>query len=159
MLTARPISCSSLNIELLIACFCNHDHLTSIKLSSGARTGRNTNFIFGQHMDISFCTLFDLCAERLSGTRKIFWILLSYLFLLFLENQQTVSLFSFYSIVHASCHLYGHMLQTHLASRLFFEPSQPLPVLMTTKYHHESLLLLALSHLHIKVQNLGVYCP
>ena len=57
LLTVSPISCSSLNVELLIAvCLCNHNHITSIKLSSGAGTGRNTNFILGQHMDISFCT-------------------------------------------------------------------------------------------------------
>src|SRR3954451_23826275 len=80
LLTARPISCSSLNVELLTTCLCNHNHLTSIKLSSGDLIGRNTNFILGQHLNISSFTFFDLCTERLSSTRKIFWIFLSYLF-------------------------------------------------------------------------------
>ncbi len=42
------------------------------KLSSGERTGRKTNFILGQYLDISFFIIFDLCAERLSSTTKIF---------------------------------------------------------------------------------------
>ena len=70
LLTFRPISCSSLKVELLFACLCKYNHLTSIKLISEDLTGRNTNFILGQHSDISFFTIFDLCAERLSNTRK-----------------------------------------------------------------------------------------
>ncbi len=74
--------------------------------------------------------------------------------LLFLENQQTVSSLSIFDIiVHAFCHLCGHRLQTHLKVHLSFEPSQPLPVLMTMISHHVSLWLLALSHLHIKVRS------
>jgi hypothetical protein len=161
LLTALPISCSSLNVELLIAvCLCNHNHLTSIKLRSGELTGRNTNFIRGQYLNISSFTFFDLCAERLSSITKIFIISCHRIFyLLFLESQQTVYLSSFYNIVHASYHLIGHMLlQTHLTVLLSFEPSLTLPVPMTMTNHHESLLLLALSHLHIKVQNPKVCC-
>jgi hypothetical protein len=50
------------------------------------------------------------------------------------------------------------MLQTHLAIHLSFEPSQPLPVLMTRMYRHESLQLLALSHLDIEEWNSLVCC-
>ena len=50
------------------------------------------------------------------------------------------------------------MLQIHLVALLSFEPFQPLPVPMTKMYHHGFLLLLALFHLHIKVQNLVVCC-
>jgi hypothetical protein len=79
-------------------------------------------------------------------------------YLLFLESQQTVFLSYSYNNVHVSYHLYGHKHQIHLAIRLSFEPSRPLPVSMTMMCHHESLLLRALSHLYIKVQNLKVYC-
>jgi hypothetical protein len=74
-----------LNVELLIACLCNHNQFTSIRLSSGGarRTDRNTNFIRGQHLDISFCTLFDLCTDRLSSTTKIFGYFYHYIFYLF----------------------------------------------------------------------------
>ncbi len=80
-------------------------------------------------------------------------------YLLFLENQQTVSFpSSFYNNVHESCHLYGNKLQTHLKVRLSsVEPSQPLPVLMTMINHHVSLQLLVLSHLDIEVWNPLVY--
>jgi hypothetical protein len=118
LLTTHHISCPSLNVELLIACLCNHNHLTSIKLSSGDLTSRNTNFILGPCLDISSFTFFDLCIERLSST-KIFWIFPSYQFLFLLESRQTVSLTSFYNIVHAFCHLYSHMLQTHLKYFIF----------------------------------------
>lgn len=57
-------------------------------------------------------------------------------YLLFLKSQQTVFLSSFYSIVHVSYHLCNQKHQIHLAVHLFFESSQPLPVLMTTMYHH-----------------------
>ena len=142
-------------MELLIAvCLCNHNHLTSIKLSSGDLTGRNTNFIRGQHLDISSFTFFDLCADRLSSTRKIFlrMFLSSYIFyLLFLESQQTVSfLFYFYNNVHASYHLCGHTLQIHLKVLLSFEPPLSLPVSMTMTNRHGFLRLLALSHLTYK---------
>ena len=49
------------------------------------------------------------------------------------------------------------MLQTHLEFLLSFEPSQPLPVLMTMRYHHESLQLLVLSRLDIEGWNPWVY--
>ena len=99
---ARPISCSSLNIELLIACLCNyHDHLTSIKLSSEDLTGRKTNFILGQSFANTSFTFFDLCIDRLLSTTKIFWIFLSYLLsTLFFRNQQTVFLPCFYNNIH-----------------------------------------------------------
>ncbi len=104
---------------------------TSIKLSSGDLTDRNTNFILGQHLDIlSSFTIFDLCADRLSSYKKDI-LNNSYhhtFYLLFLESQQTVLLSSFYSIVHASCHFYGHTLQTHLVALLSsVEPSLSLP--------------------------------
>src|SRR3954454_24892590 len=76
---------------------------------------------------------------------------------IFSKSQQTVFLFSFDNNVCAFCHLYDHMLQTHLEFRLSFEPSQPLPVLMTMMYHHESLQLLVLSHLDIGEWNSLVY--
>jgi hypothetical protein len=39
---------------LIAVCLCNHTHLTSIRFNSGDLTGRNTNFILGQRLDISF---------------------------------------------------------------------------------------------------------
>ena len=77
---------------------------------------------------------------------------------LFLESQQTVLRSCFYNNVHVSCHLYDHTSQIHLKVRLSFELSQSLPVSMTKMYYHGFLLLLALSHLHIKVQNQKVCC-
>src|SRR3954453_2009201 len=89
LLTSWPISCSSLNVELLIACLCNHNHRTSIKLSSGDLTGKNTNFIRGQHLDISSFTFFDLCTDRLSSTTKIFCMFLSLYLLSTLFRKST----------------------------------------------------------------------
>jgi hypothetical protein len=83
------------------------------------------------------------------STRKIFLIVCHIFYLLFLVSQQTVSLSCFYNNVHVSCHLYGHMLQTRSELLLFFEPSQPLPVLTTTMYRHVSLQLYVLSSLDI----------
>ena len=98
---SRPISCSSLNIELLIACLCNyHDHLTSIKLSSGDLTGRKTNFILGQSFANTSFTFFDLCIDRLLVQQRYFEYSYRIFYLLFLENQQTVFLPCFYNNVH-----------------------------------------------------------
>jgi hypothetical protein len=69
------------------------------------------------------------------STKKIFWIFPSYQFLFLLESRQTVSLTSFYNIVHAFCHLYSHMLQTHL-EYFIFEPPLSLPILMTMMNPH-----------------------
>ena len=131
---------------------------TSIKLSSGDLTGRKTNFILGQHLDISSFTIFDLCADRLSSTTKMIGYPCHTFYLLFLESQQTVSLSYFYSIVHASYHWYGRTLQTHLVALLSFDLFLSLPVLITKMYHHEFWRLLALSHLHTVTQNLMVCC-
>jgi hypothetical protein len=80
-------------------------------------------------------------------------------YLLFLESQQIVSPSFFYNNVHASHHLYGHTLQTHLTTLLSFEPSLSWPVLMTMMNRHESLpWLLALSHLHTVTQNPKICC-
>ena len=158
MLTvARPISCSSLKVALLIACLCSHNHLTSIRFNFGDLTGKNTNFILGQSLDRRSFTFFDLCTDRLSRTRKIFLIVLSYLLSNLFKKSTNCFLFSFDSNVYSFCHLYGHMLQTHLTIRLFFEPSQPLPVLMTMIYHHKSLQLSVLSHLDIEEWNSLAY--
>jgi hypothetical protein len=81
-----------------------------------------------------------------------------YSYPIFLESQQTVYLSYFYNNVHTSYHLCGHTLQTYLTVLLSFEPSRPLPVLMTMMNHHGSLRLLGLSHLDIKVQNQKVCC-
>ncbi len=62
-------------MELLIAsCLCSHhDHLTSIKLSSGDLTDSGkTNFIRGQYLDISFFAIFDLCADIDSDSKKVY---------------------------------------------------------------------------------------
>ncbi len=49
--------------------------------------------------------------------------------------------------------MWSYAPQTHLAIRLSFETFRPLHVLMTTMYHHGSLLLRALFHLHTVTQN------
>jgi len=74
-------------------------------------------------------------------------------YLLFLESQQTVSLSCFYNNVHVSYHWYDHRHQTHLEFLLYVEPSQPLPILITTMYRPMSLQLLVLSHLDIEGWN------
>ena len=77
--------------------------------------------------------------------------------LILLESQQTVLLSYFSSNVHVHLIIcvWSYAPQTHLVTRLSFEPFRPLPVLMTMAYHHGSLgLLLVFSHLSIKVQNL-----
>ena len=68
---------------------------------------------------------------------------------IFSKSQQTVFLSSFDNNVCASCHLYDHMIQTHSEFLLFFEPFQPLPILITTMYRQMSLQLLVLSRLDI----------
>ena len=121
--TARPISRSSLNVELLIAvCLCNHTHLTSIRLSSGgARIGRKINFSLGQHFLISLSLPFWICVLTGYQVQGKYFECFCHIFCqLFLENQQTVSLFSFYRFVHASYHLYGHMLRTHFQQPIVY---------------------------------------
>jgi hypothetical protein len=79
-------------------------------------------------------------------------------YLFFLKSQQTVFMSFFYSIVHASYHLCGHKLQTHLTVLLSFEPSLSLPVPMTMKYRHGFLQLLVISHRDIKEWNYMMCC-
>jgi hypothetical protein len=74
--TALPISRSSLKTELFIACRCIHNHLTSIRFSSGDIVGRNTRYILGWYLARVSFTIFDLYIDVLYKTRKICFIVL-----------------------------------------------------------------------------------
>ncbi len=78
-------------------------------------------------------------------------------YLLFRKSLYCFAVY-FYNNTHAFCNLCDHMLQTHLATLISFELSEPLSVSMTTRCHHESLPLLVLSHPHIVTQNPKVCC-
>ena len=78
--TTSYISCSFSNVELFIACLCIHNHLTSIKFSSGVRVGRNTRCILLYDIWPRFLLpCCDLCIGILSlRTRNICLMLSPY---------------------------------------------------------------------------------
>jgi len=78
-------------------CLWSHNHLTSIRFSSGDLVGRNTNCILGRYLARFSFTLFDLCIDMLSSTKNICLILLLAKFpeslplLIFYQTIQRVS--------------------------------------------------------------------
>ena len=93
-------------------------------------------------MHIYSFILFDLCTDRLSSTRKIFWIFLLYLLSNLFKKSTNCSCF----LLMAMYINFVICMVTYSSNTFripFIEPSQLLPVLMTTMmYHHESLQLL-----------------
>lgn len=70
--TTLPISDSSSNVELFMACLWSHNHLTSIRFSSGDLVGRNTNCILGWYLARFSHTLFDLCIDKFQYQKYLF---------------------------------------------------------------------------------------
>ena len=70
--TTLPISESSSDVELFMACLWSHNHLTSIRFSSGDLVGRNTNCILGWYLARFSHTLFDLCIDKFQYQKYLF---------------------------------------------------------------------------------------
>ena len=70
--TTLPISESSSDVELFMACLWSHNHLTSIIFSSGDLVGRNTNCILGWYLARFSHTLFDLCINKFQYQKYLF---------------------------------------------------------------------------------------
>ncbi len=109
--------------ELFIACLYIHNHLTSIRFSSGVRVERNTRCILELHLAIVCFTLFDLYIDALSSTQNICLIRKSY----FLSTRLTKSKNCFPVVFLLQLCAYVrvfvcHKHQTRLAVHLFFGP-------------------------------------
>ena len=92
---------------------CIHNHLTSIRFSSGDLVGKNTKFILWWYFCMISLTFLDLCIDTLSSTRNICCLHVWW-------NPETDLPFYFCSSVYTFDHLYDRRHQMYWEFLLSF---------------------------------------